>query len=172
MNDKKKRITTLLMDLLIFIVLVCLDRYTKILAIVKLKDKEPFSIVDGVFEFRYLENRGAAFGMLQNQRVFFIVVGVIFMIFAAWMIVKLSADDKYRALRYVLLLIAAGAFGNLIDRSITIYVVDFIYARIIDFPIFNVADCYVTIGSFLLFFMLLFKYKDDELFKEKHPDDR
>ncbi len=163
--DKKKRITTLLIDLFIFIVLVCADRYTKILAIAKLKDADPFSIIDGAFEFRYLENRGAAFGMLQNQRFFFIVVGIAFMAFAAWMLVKLSGDAKYLPLRAVILLIAAGAFGNLIDRSITGYVVDFIYARIIDFPIFNVADCYVTIGTFVLFFMILFKYKDDELFK-------
>jgi signal peptidase II len=170
--NKAKRAVFFVLDLIVMAGLVFIDRYTKLQAVGRLKDKEPYRLIPGVFEFRYLENRGAAFGMLQNQRVFFIVVGVIFMIFAAWMIVKLSADDKYRALRYVLLLIAAGAFGNLIDRSITIYVVDFIYARIIDFPIFNVADCYVTIGSFLLFFMLLFKYKDDELFKEKHPDDR
>ena len=164
MKDNNK-IKSLLLDLLIFILLVIADRYTKILAVAKLKDKEPFSIIEGVFEFRYLENRGAAFGMLQNQRVFFIIVGVLFMAFALWMMIKLSGEDKYKALRAVILLIAAGAFGNLVDRSITVYVVDFIYARIIDFPIFNVADCYVTIGSFLLFFMIIFKYRDDELFK-------
>ena len=69
-------------------------------------------------------------------------------------------------------LLGAGAVGNLIDRMVQSYVVDFLYFKLIDFPIFNVADCYVTAGAILLAILILFVYKDEELgflsLKKKH----
>ena len=66
-------------------------------------------------------------------------------------------------MRTVAVLLAAGAVGNLIDRMRYSYVVDFLYFKLIDFPVFNVADCYVTVGAVLLAVLILFVYKEEEL---------
>ena len=63
----KQKIKLLIMDMILLIILVALDQFTKYIAVLKLKNQAAFSIIDGVLEFNYLENRGAAFGMLQNQ---------------------------------------------------------------------------------------------------------
>ena len=66
-------------------------------------------------------------------------------------------------MRLVAVFLAAGAVGNLIDRMRYSYVVDFLYFKLIDFPVFNVADCYVTVGAVLLAVLILFVYKEEEL---------
>jgi signal peptidase II len=66
-------------------------------------------------------------------------------------------------LQTALLLVASGAVGNMIDRIRNQYVIDFFYVKAIDFPVFNVADIYVTVGAFLLIIALLFVYEEKEL---------
>ena len=75
MSLKKKLL--LLLDLLGICALIALDQYTKYLAVIHLKDKPAYNIINGVLELNYLENKGAAFGMLQNQKAFFIFVAVV-----------------------------------------------------------------------------------------------
>jgi len=75
---------------------------------------------------------------------------------------RMPRVKKYNVLNYVLLFLIAGAIGNYIDRIINHYVVDFIYFSLIDFPVFNVADCYVTVSVIILFFLVLFYYKDED----------
>lgn len=149
--------------ILSIIVLIFIDQYTKILALTHLKDQDPFVIWKGVFELRYLENRGAAFGILQNQQIFFIIMTAIVLIAIAY-IYRLTPDTRrYLPLRLTVIFITAGAIGNMIDRIMRGYVVDFFYFSLIDFPIFNVADIYVTVTFFVLAILLLFVYKDEEL---------
>lgn len=145
------------------VILIFIDQYTKILALTHLKDQDPFVIWDGVFELRYLENRGAAFGMLQNQQVFFIIMTVIVLIAIVFIYKRTPDTKRYLPLRLTAIFITAGAIGNMIDRMFRGYVVDFFYFSLIDFPIFNVADIYVTVTFFLLAILLLFYYKDSEL---------
>ena len=78
-------------------------------------------------------------------------------------------DKKYNWLRFSLILIVAGAIGNFIDRVFRGgYVVDFLYFKLINFPVFNVADCYVVVGTILLAILLLFVYKNDsDVFMER-----
>ncbi len=155
MNLKKK--LCLLLDILGIIVLVALDQFTKYLAVIHLKDKPAYIIINGILELNYLENRGAAFGMLQNQKVFFIFVAVVILGVIGYVLFKTPDAKKYRILHLLLSLIAAGAIGNMIDRVRFDYVVDFIYFVLINFPIFNVADIYVTIQQLrLLFYFYLF----------------
>ncbi len=166
-----KKIILLFGDLLGIIALILLDQYTKYLAVIHLKDKAAFNIINGVLEFNYLENKGAAFGMLQNQKVFFIFVAIVILSVIAYVLLKMPAGRKYTILHILLSLIAAGAIGNMIDRIRYDYVVDFIYFVFINFPIFNVADIYVSISTFVLIFLLLFYYKENDLnfisFKQK-----
>ena len=76
---------------------------------------------------------------------------------------KLPVTKRFHLLRFCIVLLAAGALGNLIDRLMNHYVIDFIYFRLIDFPVFNVADCFVCISAVLILYCLLFRYKDEEL---------
>lgn len=160
MNKKKSKL--LLFDVFFLLVLVAADQYTKYIAVQRLKNQPAFSIINGVLEFNYLENRGAAFGMLQNQKVFFVFVAVIFLCVIAYVLVKVPLEKKYNRIHVLLVMIAGGAIGNLIDRLRLDYVVDFIYIVLINFPIFNVADMYVTFSTVLLIIQVLFVYKDND----------
>lgn len=169
MNLKSKLM--IFLDLVGICALVALDQYTKNLAVIHLKDKPAYIIINGVLELNYLENKGAAFGMLQNQKAFFIFVAVVILSVIGYVLLKTPENKKYRILHLLLSLIAAGAIGNMIDRIRLNYVVDFIYFSLINFPIFNVADMYVTISTAALVILLLFVYKENDLnfisFKQK-----
>ncbi len=145
------------------ILLVIFDQFTKWLAVTHLKDQAAFVIWKGVFKLEYLENRGAAFGIMQNKQIFFAVGAVIIVALIGLAYSKMPHTKRFYLLRVCAVLICAGAFGNLIDRIRLNYVVDFFYFELIDFPIFNVADCYVVVACILFAFSILFYYKEDEL---------
>ncbi|MBS7339589.1 MAG: signal peptidase II [Lachnospiraceae bacterium] len=158
----KHKLKLLLLDILFLIFLVFVDQFTKYIAVLKLKSKPAFNIIDGVLEFNYLENRGAAFGMLQNQKIFFVFVALVFLGVIAYVLIKVPDEKKYNKLHILLVLIAGGAIGNLLDRLRLDYVVDFIYIVLINFPIFNVADMYVTFSTVILVIQVLFVYKEND----------
>ena len=158
-----RKIIRLLLDLFLFILLVLADQGTKYLAVLHLKDQAPVPIINGVFELHYLENRGAAFGMMQNQKVFFIFIAVVILVAICFVLLRMPGGKRYRGMNLFCVMIASGAVGNMIDRFRCDYVVDFLYFVLIRFPIFNVADIYVTCATILLAIYLLFVYKDEEL---------
>lgn len=141
---------------------VLLDQFTKYLAITRLKGEEPFILLKGVFQFEYLENRGAAFGLFQDQRMFFFISVAVICTVVIWFYLKVPMERRFLPLRICAVLIVAGAFGNCIDRVRLNYVVDFFYIKLIDFPIFNVADIYVTVSTFALVVLLFFYYKEED----------
>ena len=148
--------------ILALIILVAIDQYTKVLAISHLMD-EPFVLFSDIFELRYLENRGSAFGMLQNKRIFLLLISVVVMAIGTFYFVKLPWNNKMMKLRVLIVFILAGGVGNMIDRIRLGYVIDFFYFKLINFPIFNVADIYVTVSIILLFILIIFFFKEDEL---------
>ncbi len=156
---------------LIFAVLLALDQYTKYLAITYLKGGNDIILIDGVLELQYLENRGAAFGLLQNQKFFLLFVGLVFLAILIFCLIKLPEHPKYNKLYYLAGAMIAGAIGNMIDRVRFDFVVDFIYFSLIDFPIFNVADICITLTVILLAIVVLFVYKEEDFeflsFKQK-----
>lgn len=167
----KKKALMLGVFTLILVVLLALDQFTKHLAVLYLKGKESISLVKGVLELHYLENKGAAFGMLEGQKIFILFVGLVFMAVLIFCLVKLPGEKKYDKLYFILSAMTAGAIGNMIDRVRLDYVVDFIYFSLIDFPIFNVADIYVTVSVTVLAIVILFVYKESDFdflnFKQK-----
>lgn len=171
----KQKSIHMLLNLLAIALLVLFDNITKSLAVEKLKNKEPFPIIKNVFELRYLENRGAAFGMFQNKQIVFIIVSVVFLIFIGYVLYKVPMNKKYYVFEFTLSMLAAGAIGNMIDRASQNYVVDFFYFRLINFPIFNVADIYVTISCVILGIILLFVFKEEDFnfisIKNKQSDE-
>ncbi len=168
---KKKKTGLYITDSLLIAVLVALDQCTKYLAVLHLKDKPAMTVINGVLELNYLENKGAAFGILQNQRMFFIFVAVVILLVIGYILYKTPNSRKYNLMHILLSLIASGAVGNLIDRVRFDHVVDFLYISLINFPIFNVADIYVSAATVVLVFALLFYYKENDLrfigFKQK-----
>ena len=159
--SKKKKIF-LVVDAVLILLFVLLDQYTKYLAVVHLQDKPAYKLIDGVLELNFLKNSGAAFGMLQNQKVFFILVATMILIIIAYVLFRLPDARKYNIMHILLVLIASGAAGNMIDRVKQDYVVDFIYFVIINFPIFNVADIYVTVATFVFVILFLFYYQEND----------
>lgn len=145
-----------------FLILVALDQLTKYIAVLKLKDGPPFVIIKDVFELYYLENNGAAFGMLQGKQIALLALTVVFLLAMCYIFIKMPDEKKYVPLYVVGVMLLSGAIGNMIDRVRLHYVVDFLYFKWIDFPIFNVADCYVTISACMLLFLILFYYKDED----------
>ena len=152
-----------LIGILAAVLLTALDQWTKYLAVLHLKGQSPIVLWDGVFELYYLENRGAAFGILQGQKAVFLICTAVVLVLIAFYYNRLPGGRRYTLMRVVAVLLAAGALGNLIDRMRYSYVVDFLYFKLIDFPVFNVADCYVTVGAVLLAVLILFVYKEEEL---------
>ena len=151
---------------------VLLDQFTKYLATIYLKD-EPITLIKGVFQLHYLENHGAAFGILQNQQVFFLIMTVFTLLVLGYIYVRMPKEKRFLPLRICMISIVAGAIGNMIDRMRFQYVVDFLYFELIDFPIFNVADIYASVATFVLIILFLFYYKEEDfdlifrLFKRK-----
>ena len=159
MNKLKK----ILFFILASSILVFVDQYSKYLAIINLKNNKPYDLIKGILQFYYYENEGAAFGILQGQRILFFVVTIIVIIAIIYYYIKIPFTKKYYPLISVIILIFSGAIGNFIDRILKGYVVDFIYFIPINFPIFNVADSYITVSCFALLFLILFYYKENDL---------
>ncbi|MDO5776061.1 MAG: signal peptidase II [Eubacteriales bacterium] len=145
------------------IVLIALDQITKYAAVAGLRDSGPYVILDNVLELLYIENRGAAFGIMNGMRIFFLILAPLISCVLLAGIACIPKERKYLPLKFTLSAIIAGALGNFIDRLINGYVVDFIYFMPIDFPVFNVADIYVTCGAFLLVILIMFKYSYEDL---------
>ena len=146
-NTLKKALTGIILS----VILIVIDQVTKLMAIHGLMNQQPFVIWDGVFELHYLENRGAAFGILQGKKIFFVVFTLIVLCLIAYLYLKRIPDEKkFRPMDGICILFFAGALGNFIDRVFRNYVVDFFYFKLIDFPVFNVADIYVTVAAFAM----------------------
>ena len=169
---KKQVINTALYSFLLILALIFFDQITKIWAASDLSSG-PVTLIPGAFELRYLENQGAAFGMLQGARTFFLIITPIFSALVVFVLLRMPATRRYLPLRICMVLLIAGAMGNFIDRLLFSYVRDFFYISLIDFPIFNVADIYVTFGVIILIILILFVYKDGEfgfIFGRKKKD--
>lgn len=147
----------------IAVAMIFLDQVTKLLAVSKLKNQDAFVILKGVFELHYLENRGAAFGVMQGKKIFFVVITIIMVLFLIYAYGRLPAEKRFFPLHGICITLFAGAIGNFIDRIVHNYVIDFFYFSLIDFPIFNVADIYVTCAVALFVILFLFYYKETDL---------
>ncbi|MDO4343468.1 MAG: signal peptidase II [Eubacteriales bacterium] len=139
-------------------VLTAADQLTKYLAVHYLKNSSDIALLPGIFELSYLENRGAAWGIMKNMQWIFLILTVLALAAAAYFYMAAPAGRKYRSFRILCVVFSAGALGNALDRLFRGYVVDFFYLRLIHFPVFNVADCFVTISLVLL--LILYRNED------------
>lgn len=134
--------------LLTVIVIITLDQLTKLLSLSFLRPGTGLEIISGALEFCYVENRGAAFGLLQDHRwIFMSLTAVAIVAMLGWIMLKKSGS---RLLTVAFTLIIGGGIGNMIDRVFRGFVIDFINVTFIDFYVFNIADCAVVIGCGML----------------------
>ena len=153
--------------------LVVIDQISKYAAIIALKGKNDFHIIKDVLLLHYLDggNRGAAWGMFSGKILMFIIFTLIAIFFICIfsrnvnLLYQKTNNKIFLILNIFLSILLAGAVGNLIDRVVRGYVVDFIYFKPINFPVFNVADCYVTISCIGIVLLCILKINEED-FKE------
>lgn len=150
------------MIFILSVIIIILDQLSKFAAIKFLKTSAPYTIIPNFFQFNYVENYGAAFGILQNKKVFFIIITLAVIVGISFFLVKNYYNINI-FMRIGLAMLLGGAIGNFIDRVRWSYVVDFISFRLInryEFPVFNVADISVVIGTIIIVILILFdKYE-------------
>ncbi len=152
----------------IFVAILVVDVLTKLWAIKELLPIGTIPLWEGVLHLTYVENRGAAFGIMQDERIFFIVMTVL--ILAAGIVVLFKYRNRSFLLNLAVTFISSGAIGNLIDRILRGFVVDFFDFRLIDFPVFNVADIFICVGAALFVIFILF-FEDSSKKKESEENE-
>lgn len=156
--------TKLLPGVLFIVLLIILDQITKIVAVHFLGGGQKVILIPGVLEFTLIHNNGAAFGILQNAMLFFFIITAAALVMIFFILSRTPSARRYLPMRLCLYFIAAGAVGNLIDRAVFSYVRDFIYFSLIDFPVFNVADIYITCAAFTMVLLTMFYYREENDF--------
>lgn len=144
----------MLWTLLMIAAAVALDQWTKYLAVTHLQPIDTLPLIENILHLTYLENRGAAFGMLANHRWVFMLLSTASIVLLLWWLLK--EKPKSRWIVSAGAMIVGGGIGNMIDRVALGYVVDFIDVRAIDFYVFNVADSFVCVGCGMILFWTLY----------------
>ena len=140
---------------LVIILLIGIDQLIKNWALNVLRYKGAISVIENVFNLTYVENRGAAFGLFQNNQIIFIVVALIASIVGLYALHSKKINSKI--FKTSIMLIIAGALGNLIDRIRLDFVVDYFDFVFIWNYVFNLADCFIVVGTILLCLYVLIK---------------
>ncbi len=149
---------------LVVVLSVILDQITKIIAESSLKGTDGVIVIPKVLSFSYLENRGAAFGIFSDSRWVFMVFSTVAIVTMIYLI--FSMRKKHPIFLISLSMLVGGGIGNMIDRIFRGYVIDFFKVLFVDFAVFNVADCFVTVGAIILAIYMMFIYKDSNNNKE------
>ena len=113
-------------------------------------------------DFTFVENRGAAFGILDGKVWLLLIMAVAICVVIIAAMLKMPDTREYKWLKWSLMLILAGAVGNVADRLFRGYVIDFFEFTFIKWPVFNMADIYVVIGTIAMAILVLFVIKDDK----------
>lgn len=147
---------------IMLIILILIDQLSKLFIATNFFLGEEREVIKNIFSIEYIRNTGAAWGMFPNGTIFFIIFSLIVCIGLLVLFNKTPKEKKYNYLSMVIIILVSGAIGNLIDRCFRKYVVDFFYFKLIDFPVFNVADIYVTVAAIMLILLIMFYYKEDD----------
>ncbi|PAB58856.1 signal peptidase II [Anaeromicrobium sediminis] len=144
------------MNYIIIVGIILIDQFTKYLTQANMHVNETIPIINNIFHLTYVQNPGAAFGILRNQKWFFVVVTIV--VLGGVFIYSIKNKNMHKLMSVSLSLIVAGAIGNFIDRVRLDYVIDYFDFRI--WPVFNIADISIVVGAILLSYYLI-KYDED-----------
>lgn len=167
----KKQIKLVVIELLFIILLIAVDLLTKVYIYGEAQVSGGIPIIKGVLKFVAEENTGASFGMFKNMTgalaVFSAICTVALLVFLIYTI-----NNRHKLFRAALVLIIAGAAGNLYDRFILGYVRDFIYVELINYPVFNFADSTLVVGSIIFLIYVIFYYNEKTGFTAKNTNEQ
>lgn len=152
----------MIIPLIAAVLLVAVDQITKYIALTQLKPIGSVTFIDGFMDFTFVENRGAAFGIFSGKTWLLLVISIIICAVLVWAMTKMPKTKEYRKLRVTFVLIFSGAVGNIIDRALRGYVVDFFEFTFIKWPVFNMADIYVVVGTIVMAVIIMFFMKDEK----------
>ncbi len=160
----------MLLYLIPFAIILIADQLTKLLVAGRLGVGESLSGIRGLFDITYVQNQGAAFGLLHGRKL--LLIAITLAILAFLIIYALRRDTSSRWLMWGLTLVCSGGLGNLIDRVVFGYVRDFIDISFMRFPVFNIADCAVTVGAVMmvLYIMVEEHRRSEEDFFDGDPE--
>lgn len=150
---------------LLIVLLVIFDQITKFVAVSNLKPIGSCNFINNILNFTYVENTGVAFGMFKDMHYLIVPFTVIITAGCIYLMIK-SGKEGFAKLSFVFATIISGAVGNIIDKITRGFVVDFIEFDFVDFPVFNVADIYVTLGAVFFAILIIFT-KDGDFFADK-----
>ncbi|MBR3250249.1 MAG: signal peptidase II [Erysipelotrichaceae bacterium] len=141
-------------------ILVILDQYVKNLIVMNFELGKRVPLIENFFSLTYVRNYGAGFSILQNERAFLTVLSLIAILILTYLLIKAKKNDTVSIISYILII--SGALGNLIDRIRLGYVVDFLDFIIFgyDYPVFNIADSFITIGCLTLIITVILESKN------------
>lgn len=147
-----------LIYLFVILFLVGLDQLSKSIIVQTIKLNDYIVVIKDFFNITYVQNRGAGFSILQGQMTFFYIITVVALIVLTYLLLK--SKDKLSKTAYLLMI--GGAIGNFIDRLLLGYVVDFLdfYIFGYNYPVFNLADSFLTVGVILMVISVLLEKKD------------
>ena len=152
----------MIIPLIAAVLLVAVDQITKYIALTQLKPIGSVTFIDGFMDFTFVENRGAAFGIFSGKTWLLLVISIIICAVLVWAMTKMPKTKEYRKLRVTFVLILSGAVGNIIDRALRGYVVDCFEFTFIKWPVFNMADIYVVVGTIVMAVIIMFFMKDEK----------
>ena len=159
-----RKALSVIISLIVVAILVVIDQISKLWIVknmVPYKDEK--KVIDGVFSLRFIKNSGAAWGSFSGKTILLLVISIILIVAMLYVYKNIIFENKYLELKICILFILGGAIGNMIDRIRLGFVIDFIEAKFINFPIFNFADICVTVCMFVVLALFLFKYKDEDM---------
>lgn len=162
---KETKIKILIFPIFFIALLTSADQLTKFIIKSKFELYESKDVIKNIFSITYIQNKGAAWGVMQGRRIFFLILTFLVVIGCFYILFNIINNRKYLMLTVSVVILISGAIGNMIDRIKYGYVIDFFDFKLIDFPVFNVADIYVTLSMFFILFLLIFKFKEEDFEK-------
>ncbi|MGN0395239.1 MAG: signal peptidase II [Coprococcus sp.] len=151
-----------ILSIISVILLTFIDQIVKYIINAKMTVGSSIKLIDGFFSITYVQNQGAAWGSFYGKRIFLLILTIAILIGAIIIYIRMLKQNNFKALRICILILISGAIGNIIDRIIHGYVIDMFEFKFISFPVFNVADIYITCSIIIILILVLFKYKDED----------
>ena len=146
---------------IVSVLILVADQITKYIVTVNMTLGESRPFLKGLIDFVYIYNEGGAWGFLSGYQWILLTITAIIIIIFITVLIKYGMNDKL--LFWSICLVLSGGLGNMIDRIVNGYVTDFLYFELINFPVFNVADCYVVVSAIAAMLLILFYYKEEDL---------
>lgn len=145
-----------------FVTLVFLDQITKYFSRTAFANGGSKDIIPDVLSLCFHKNTGAAWSIMSGKTGFLTIFTIILIVLLIYIYLKTPIKPRLTTFKLMMIFLLSGAVGNLIDRVILGYVTDFIYFEIINFPVFNIADCYITVTAILFLIMTFCYFKDND----------